>query len=69
MINLCLLAMLPNIWYMIPLIVSVSLVYAATRHEFLKPILHHALRFGLWISLFMGGVLGVLSVISWAVTG
>lgn len=69
MINLCLLAALPTIWYMVPLIVSVSLVYAATRHEYLTPILRHAVRFGLWISLFMGGVLAVLSVISWAVTG
>lgn len=62
-------AALPTIWYMAPLIVSVSLVYAATRHEYLIPILRHAVRFGLWIALFMAGVLGVFSLMSWAVSG
>jgi hypothetical protein len=42
-----------DMWYALPLIVSVSLAYSATRHERLRPILHHALRFGLWISGFM----------------
>lgn len=69
MINVCLLAQIATIWYMLPLIVSVSLVYAATRHEYLGHIVRHAVRFGLWIGLFMGGVLAVLSIISWAVTG
>jgi len=67
--GLCLLAAIPTIWYMVPLIVSVSLVYAATRHEYLAPILKHAVRFGAWISLFMGGVLIIFSIMSWAVTG
>lgn len=67
--GLTLLAAIPTIWYMLPLIVSVSLVYAATRHEYITPILKHAVRFGLWISLFMGGVLVVFSIMSWAVSG
>ena len=57
--------MINQLWYAAPLIVSVSLVYAATRHEMMEHILGHALRFGLWIVGFMGLVLGVLAVISW----
>ncbi|KKL09323.1 hypothetical protein LCGC14_2567000 [marine sediment metagenome] len=34
-----------RIWYLVPLLVVVSLVYAATRHEYLLPILGHAIRF------------------------
>ena len=49
-----------NLWYAVPLIVSVSLVCAATRHEELGPILHHALRFGMWIVVFMVVVMAVL---------
>jgi hypothetical protein len=64
-----LIAAIPSIWYMVPLIVSVSLVYAATRHEFIVPILRHAVRFAAWISVFMGAVLAVLMLMSWAVSG
>jgi hypothetical protein len=42
-----------DMWYALPLIVAVSLVYSATRHEQLRPILHHALRVGIWIGGFM----------------
>jgi TRAP-type C4-dicarboxylate transport system permease large subunit len=51
--------------YAIPLITSVSLVYAATRHEQMGPILNHALRFGLWIVVFMVIVLIVIQGLSW----
>ena len=50
-----------NLWYALPLVVSVSLVCAATRHEELGPILHHAVRFGMWIIVFMAVVMGLLS--------
>ena len=43
-----------TLWYAVPLIVSVSLVCAATRHELMRPIVHHALRFGVWVLVFMG---------------
>ncbi len=43
-----------RMWYAVPLITSVSLVYAATRHEEMLPILVHAVRFALWIAVFMG---------------
>ena len=51
-----------NLWYALPLIVSVSLVCAATRHEEIRAILHHALRFGIWIVVFMAVVMGLLTL-------
>ncbi len=54
-----------NLWYALPLIVSVSLVCAATRHEQISPILNHAVRFGIWIAVFMGAVMALLSLTSW----
>jgi len=56
---------LNDMWYAVPLIVVVSLVYAATRHEEAMPILAHALRIGIWITGFMVVVFVVLMAISW----
>ncbi len=53
-----------RIWYAAPLIVCVSLVYAATRHEHLGPILSHAARFAVWVVVFMLLVAGVLALVS-----
>ncbi len=52
-----------SLWYAVPLIVSVSLVCAATRHEQMGPILNHAVRFGMWIIVFMAAVMGVLTLL------
>lgn len=52
-----------NLWYALPLIVSVSLVCAATRHEEISVILQHAIRFGLWIIAFMAVVMGLLKLL------
>jgi hypothetical protein len=49
-----------SLWYAVPLIVTVSLVCAATRHEEMGPIMNHALRFGGWIVVFMAVVMAVL---------
>ena len=54
-----------QLWYAIPLIVSVSLVYGATRHELIGPILNNAFRAATWITGFMGIIFGVLLLISW----
>ncbi len=54
-----------NLWYAMPLIVSVSLVCAATRHEEMSPILNHAIRFALWIGVFMGVVMALLALMGW----
>lgn len=48
-----LVAQLNQFWYAAPLVVSISLVYAATRHEHMGPILMHAARVGAWIIGFM----------------
>jgi hypothetical protein len=47
-------------WYLLPLVVSVSLVYAATRHELIGPILIHAARFAIWVVVFMAVVFAVV---------
>ena len=62
--DMILLAEITRMWYAIPLIVVVSLVYGATRHEQPKPILEHAVRFGTWIVTFMI----VLFVVIWLVS-
>ena len=54
-----------NLWYAVPLVVSVSLVCAATRQEEMRAILHHAIRFAIWIVVFMGVVMGVLALLAW----
>jgi hypothetical protein len=54
-----LLAQANQLWYAVPLVVSISLVYSATRHEDMPSILWHALRFGAWIAAFLLG-LGIL---------
>ena len=57
------LADVAQIWYALPLVVAVSLVYAATRHELMPPILHRALRTAVWIAGFMGIVFGILYLV------
>jgi hypothetical protein len=54
-----------NLWYALPLIVSVSLVYAATRHELMKPILIHAARTAVWIVGFMAIIFAVIYAVAW----
>ena len=49
-----------DLWYALPLIVSVCLVYSATRFERMDYILAHAIRTGVWMSSFMLIVLLVL---------
>ena len=53
-----------HLWYLLPLIVSISLVYGATRHEHMGPILQNAVRFGTWFTGFIAIVFGVLFVLS-----
>jgi hypothetical protein len=53
-----------QMWYALPLVVSISLVYAATRHEEAMPIMQHAVRLAIWIAAFMGLVFGVLFLLS-----
>jgi len=54
-----------RIWYCLPLIVSISLVYGATRHELMRQIIEHAVRFGVWIVTFMLAIFSIAVVLSW----
>jgi hypothetical protein len=54
-----------DLWYAVPLIIAVSLVYAATRHEHFGSIMGHAGRVAVWISGFMLAVFVVIQVASW----
>jgi hypothetical protein len=49
-----------QLWYLFPLVVSVSLVYGATRHELMRPILANALHTAIWILGFMAVIFAVL---------
>ncbi len=54
-------------WYCLPLLVSISLVYGATRHERMVPILEHAFRFSVWVVTFMLVIFALLLFVSWMV--
>lgn len=51
-------------WWLIPLIISVSLVYNATRYEAKERILRRSLVMGTYILAFMGGALVLLFLVS-----
>ena len=53
--------------YYIPLIITISLVFGATRHENTKMILKHALGTARWITSFMAIIFLVLMAIDWLV--
>ena len=53
-----------HLWYALPLIVAVSFVYAATRHERLGAIFSRGLGCGLTIAGFMALILLLLALIS-----
>ena len=54
-----------DMWYALPLIIAVSLVYAATRHEDMVSILAHAGRLAMWIIGFMVAIFVILFALSW----
>lgn len=53
--------------YYLPLIVAISLVFGATRHEDLTLIMKHAIGTARWITGFMAIVFVVLLVMDWMV--
>ncbi|MEN6405788.1 MAG: hypothetical protein ABFC77_04875 [Thermoguttaceae bacterium] len=54
-----------DFWYILPAVAAISLVYAATRHERMQPILLHAGRVAVWILGFMFAVFVVLEAMNW----
>jgi hypothetical protein len=59
------LAEINMMWYSLPLIVVISLVYSATRHEAMGPILAHSARLGVMITGFMAVIMVALALIAW----
>jgi hypothetical protein len=53
-----------QIWYAVPLILAIGIVYGSTRHEHLREIVMHSVRAVLWLTLF----LGVIFVMVWLAT-
>ena len=49
-----------RIWYALPLLVAISLVYGATRHERTRDVLSQAMRFLLWTFVFFAIILGLI---------
>jgi hypothetical protein len=54
-----------DLWYALPAVVAISLVYSATRHEQMRPLLINAGRVGLWILGFMVVVFAVIEAVMW----
>lgn len=55
------------IWFSIPLIVVFSLCYAATRHEDMRLIVPHAVRFGGWLAFFLALIVLILTAVQWGI--
>lgn len=53
-----------QLWYLLPLVVAVSLVWSATRYEDMGLILRRALRAGLTILGLLGAAFVLLFLIS-----
>ncbi|MCS7237632.1 MAG: hypothetical protein NZ899_05100 [Thermoguttaceae bacterium] len=54
-----------DLWFAVPLIVAIALVYAATRFETLPEIFRYSLRVARWIVTFMLILLAVLVILTW----
>ncbi len=53
--------------YYFPLLVTISLVFGATRHEDTGLILKHAWETARWITMFMVIIFAILFVIDWLI--
>ena len=54
-----------DLWYALPLVIAVAVVYAATRHELIRPIVQHSIRVAGWILGFMTMIFVVIEALSW----
>jgi hypothetical protein len=55
-------------WYLVPLIVVISLVYGGTRHEKLSEILAHSVRSAAWLVMFLFFIFVIVWVSGYGVT-
>ena len=53
--------------YFLPLIIAISMVFGATRHEDTTLILKHSWHTARWITMFMGVIFLVLCFLSWLI--
>lgn len=53
--------------YYVPLIIAISLVFGATRHEDMTLILRHAGHTARWITGFMGIIFLILLFVGWLI--
>lgn len=51
--------------YYLPLLIAISLVFGATRHEDTTLILRHAWHTGRWITGFMAIIFMVICLLDW----
>ena len=57
-----------RLWYSLPLIVTVSLVYGATRDERMPQILEHSVRFAVQTIGFLAAVIAIAAIVlTWLV--
>lgn len=56
-----------DLWYAIPVIIAVSLVYSATRHEQMRPILVHSGRIAVLWTVGLAAIFAVINFVSWLV--
>ena len=49
-----------RLWFAVPLIVAVSLVYAATRHEEAGPLLVQAARGAIWMCVLLAVIAAIM---------
>jgi hypothetical protein len=69
LVDLPLLAALPfgQLWYYLPLLVAISLVYGATRHELPGAILRHAWHTAVWMTSFIGLIFLIILALTYTV--
>jgi len=67
MIPFCLIASLTDsqLWHIVPLVVAISFVYGATRHELIGPVLRDTFKAATWIICFMAIIFVILLLSSW----
>lgn len=53
-----------DLWYSVPLLVAISLVYSGTRHEAMGDIIRHAIRFAIWSVIILGAIFALLYYVS-----
>jgi hypothetical protein len=51
-------------WLILPLVIAISVVYSASRHEAWPRIWAHSLRLGLWILGILAAATGLLLLIN-----